>query len=93
MVCEKVPHLTGKYLFSVDPKNISEKSKSYVGKLRSNISGSNFNLYDHGQDPSSFRTSTNPRENLMAVNYVFFKEVIQYRILEFLKRMDLENLV
>ena len=70
MTAQRVPKLTGKYLFSVDPNNVTTESSGYVGKLRSNVFGSFYNLYDNGDDPSMFFTQKRPRINILSINYV-----------------------
>ncbi|XP_076856547.1 tubby protein homolog [Brachyhypopomus gauderio] len=42
---------TSNYLISVDPTNLSRDTSSYIGKLRSNVLGTKFTVYDNGVNP------------------------------------------
>ncbi|KAL4701776.1 hypothetical protein H8959_015780 [Pygathrix nigripes] len=42
---------TANYLISIDPVDLSREGESYVGKLRSNLMGTKFTVYDHGICP------------------------------------------
>ena len=44
---------TANYLISIDKDDLSRKSDNYVGKLRSNMLGTEFNVYDNGVNPNS----------------------------------------
>jgi tubby and related proteins len=48
---------TSNYLISADPQDMSRKSSSYLGKLRSNFLGTEFTIYDNGMNPNSGDTS------------------------------------
>ena len=61
---------TGNYLITVDHDNLSTKSSGYLGKLRSNFWGSIYNLYDNGENPSTYPKTNKPRENLASIEYV-----------------------
>ena len=39
------------YILSLDKNDFSRKSKNCVGKLRSNFVGTEFFLYDNGENP------------------------------------------
>lgn len=39
---------TSNYLISTDPTDLSRGGESYVGKLRSNLLGTQFTVYDNG---------------------------------------------
>ena len=67
---KKVPKLTGKYVFSMDPNEYSQSSKYYLGKLRSNFVGSFYNLYDYIHPPNA--PKNDPGRNVLSVNYVSF---------------------
>uniref|UniRef100_A0A8C5N4M4 TUB like protein 3 n=1 Tax=Leptobrachium leishanense TaxID=445787 RepID=A0A8C5N4M4_9ANUR len=63
---------TSNYLMSVDPTDLSREGDSFVGKLRSNLMGTKFTVYDGGNDPSKVRGLTDPtglRKELAAVCY------------------------
>jgi hypothetical protein len=39
---------TSNYLISTDPTDLSQKEDCYIDKLRSNLMGTKFTVYDHG---------------------------------------------
>ncbi|KAK2492346.1 hypothetical protein MC885_009558 [Smutsia gigantea] len=43
---------TSNYLISTDPTDLSREGESYIGKLRSNLMGTKFTVYDHGVSPA-----------------------------------------
>lgn len=62
---------TSNYLISTDPTDLSRGSESFVGKLRSNLLGTQFTIYNNGRSPfKSFNENDIPREELAAVVYV-----------------------
>ena len=61
---------TGNYLITVDHDNLKTKSPGYIGKLRSNFWGSTYNLYDSGENPSTYPGTAKPRENMAGIEYV-----------------------
>lgn len=63
---------TSNYLISTDPTDLSRGGESYIGKLRSNLLGTQFTVYDNGyslmkDDKRDERF--NPRQELAAVIY------------------------
>ncbi|XP_067606135.1 tubby protein homolog isoform X3 [Pseudorca crassidens] len=63
---------TSNYLISVDPTDLSRGGDSYIGKLRSNLMGTKFTVYDNGVNPqkaSSPLESGTLRQELAAVCY------------------------
>ncbi|XP_063785233.1 tubby-related protein 3-like [Pseudophryne corroboree] len=63
---------TSNYLISVDPTDMSREGGSFVGKLRSNLMGTKFTVYDSGENPSKalgLTESTAARQELAAVCY------------------------
>ncbi|GAB1300793.1 Tubby-related protein 1 [Apodemus speciosus] len=42
---------TANYLISSDPTNLSRGGENFIGKLRSNLLGNRFTVFDHGQNP------------------------------------------
>lgn len=62
---------TSNYLISTDPTDLSRGAESYVGKLRSNLIGTQFTVYDNGKSPRRFSIGdgTTPRQELAAVLY------------------------
>ncbi|XP_030622265.1 tubby protein homolog [Chanos chanos] len=63
---------TSNYLISIDPTDLSRGGESFIGKLRSNLMGTKFTVYDSGVNPvkttSSLETS-NLRQELAAICY------------------------
>ncbi|XP_060531735.1 protein king tubby [Cylas formicarius] len=61
---------TSNYLISTDPTDLSRKGPSFVGKLRSNLLGTQFSAWDAGVGP---RVGTDlerrPRQELAAIIY------------------------
>lgn len=79
---------TSNYLISTDPTDLSRGGDSYVGKLRSNLIGTQFTVYDNGTSP--YKSSVEgilERQELAAVVYVCY--TIIYNIL--LSKNQLEN--
>jgi tubby-related protein 1 len=63
---------TANYLISVDKRDASRDSASYVGKVRANFVGTEFTVYDDGQSPESrghASSATQLRQELGIVNY------------------------
>ncbi|KAK3096963.1 hypothetical protein FSP39_005145 [Pinctada imbricata] len=58
---------TSNYLISTDPTDLSRGGEAYVGKLRSNLLGTQFTLYDNGDNPKS--NYENARKELVGVVY------------------------
>ena len=54
---------TSNYVISTDPTDLSRASEAFVAKLRSNVLGTQFTLYDDGRKLSS-------RQELAAIVYV-----------------------
>ncbi|KAK7604399.1 hypothetical protein V9T40_005585 [Parthenolecanium corni] len=61
---------TSNYLISTDPTDLSRGGESFVGKLRSNLLGTQFTVYNNGRSPfKSFNEQDIPREELAAIIY------------------------
>ncbi|KAM8895242.1 tubby protein homolog isoform 3-T3 [Spinachia spinachia] len=63
---------TSNYLISIDPTDLSRGGESFIGKLRSNIMGTKFTVYDSGLNPMKSTTSleaSNLRQELAAICY------------------------
>ncbi|KRT79974.1 hypothetical protein AMK59_8140, partial [Oryctes borbonicus] len=61
---------TSNYLISTDPTDLSRGAESFVGKLRSNLLGTQFTVYDNGRSPrKGLAEDTLPRQELAAVIY------------------------
>ncbi|NWY57937.1 TULP3 protein, partial [Chionis minor] len=63
---------TSNYLISVDPTDLSREGESFIGKLRSNLMGTKFTVYDHGVSPvkaGSLLEKADMRQELAAICY------------------------
>uniref|UniRef100_A0A3B3U555 Tubby-like protein n=1 Tax=Poecilia latipinna TaxID=48699 RepID=A0A3B3U555_9TELE len=63
---------TSNYLISIDPTDLSRGGESFIGKLRSNLMGTKFTVYDNGLNPMKSTTSleaSNLRQELAAICY------------------------
>ncbi|XP_027033938.1 tubby protein isoform X1 [Tachysurus fulvidraco] len=63
---------TSNYLISIDPTDLSRGGESFIGKLRSNLMGTKFTVYDSGTNPvksTSSLEATNLRQELAAICY------------------------
>ncbi|KAL7857775.1 hypothetical protein AOLI_G00178770 [Acnodon oligacanthus] len=64
---------TSNYLISVDATDLSREGESFVGKLRSNLMGTKFTVYDNGTNPSkspgTLLEESNTRQELAAICY------------------------
>jgi len=62
---------TSNYLITTDPTDLSRGGDAYVGKLRSNLIGTQFTVYDNGTSPyKSSVDGVQERQELAAVVYV-----------------------
>ena len=50
---------TSNYLISCDPTDLSRSGESFVGKVRSNMLGTAFTIYDSGDNPKKAKTNGN----------------------------------
>ncbi|KAF6122425.1 TUB like protein 3 [Phyllostomus discolor] len=63
---------TSNYLISTDPTDLSREGESYIGKLRSNLMGTKFTVYDHGVSPAKAQglvEKSYTRQELAAICY------------------------
>ncbi|XP_018431980.1 PREDICTED: tubby-related protein 3 [Nanorana parkeri] len=65
---------TSNYLISTDPTDLSREGGNFIGKLRSNIMGTKFTIYDGGESPDKAKAhglldSSTLRQELAAVCY------------------------
>ncbi|XP_062917963.1 tubby protein homolog isoform X2 [Mobula hypostoma] len=63
---------TSNYLISIDPTDLSRGGESFIGKLRSNLMGTKFTVYDNGVNPEKGTSSLdacNLRQELAAICY------------------------
>lgn len=68
---------TSNYLISTDPTDLSRGGEAYVGKLRSNLIGTQFTVYDNGTSPyKSSVEGVQERQELAAVIYVRSKLIL-----------------
>ena len=58
------------YLITTDPSNLTKKSTGYLGKIRSENFGIEYNLFDHGENPETTKIPEKVRNQLGAVYYV-----------------------
>ncbi|KAJ8384158.1 hypothetical protein AAFF_G00208600 [Aldrovandia affinis] len=63
---------TSNYLISIDPTNLSRDTESYIGKLRSNVLGTKFTVFDGGENPEKkpfIKETDSLRQELAAICY------------------------
>ncbi|XP_059496632.1 tubby protein-like isoform X2 [Stegostoma tigrinum] len=63
---------TSNYLISTDPTNLSRTGESFIGKLRSNVFGTKFTVFDNGVNPEKIPMVPENmmlREEIVAVCY------------------------
>jgi tubby-related protein 1 len=64
---------TSNYLISTDATDLSRGGDSYIGKVRSNLLGTQFSIFDNGDTPKRIGSSSDrsgQREELASVIYV-----------------------
>lgn len=64
---------TSNYLISVDATDLSREGESFIGKLRSNLMGTKFTVYDNGTNPckipGALMEDNSTRQELAAICY------------------------
>ncbi|XP_067387538.1 tubby-related protein 1 [Emydura macquarii macquarii] len=61
---------TSNYLISIDPTDLSRGGENFIGKLRSNLMGTKFTVFDNGVNPDRSNADwSNVRQELSAVVY------------------------
>ena len=63
---------TSNYLISTDPTDLSRGGEAFIGKLRSNLLGTQFTVFDNGYSlmkDDKHESRSNPRQELAAVVY------------------------
>ncbi|KAM6985799.1 tubby-related protein 3 isoform 2-T2 [Aplochiton taeniatus] len=64
---------TSNYLISVDATDLTREGESFMGKLRSNLMGTKFTVYDSGtnpcKNPGTLLEESNTRQELAAICY------------------------
>ncbi|XP_057681173.1 tubby-related protein 3 isoform X2 [Corythoichthys intestinalis] len=69
---KRVRSKTSNYLISTDPTNLSRDTSCYIGKLRSNVLGTKFTVYDGGENPEKkpfIKECESVRQELAAIFY------------------------
>lgn len=66
---------TSNYLISTDPTDLSRGGDSFIGKLRSNLLGTAFTVFDSGENPRAMKGSQ--RQEIAAVIYVSFVSFVK----------------
>lgn len=64
------------YILSLDPDASSKDTPGYLGKIRSDKSGKEYNLFDQGENPSAGFPPDRIRNQLGAVIYVINKIIL-----------------
>uniref|UniRef100_A0A3B4CV99 Tubby C-terminal domain-containing protein n=1 Tax=Pygocentrus nattereri TaxID=42514 RepID=A0A3B4CV99_PYGNA len=61
---------TSNYLISIDATDLSRGGDNFIGKLRSNLMGTKFTVFDNGLNPDrALRDLSNARQELAAIIY------------------------
>ncbi|KAF4078980.1 hypothetical protein AMELA_G00187970 [Ameiurus melas] len=61
---------TSNYLISIDPTDLSRGGENYIGKLRSNLMGTKFTVFDNALHPDrALPDMSNARQELAAIIY------------------------
>ncbi|XP_019348055.2 tubby-related protein 1 [Alligator mississippiensis] len=61
---------TSNYLISIDPTDLSRGGENFIGKLRSNLMGTKFTVFDNGANPDRANADwSNVRQEMAAVIY------------------------
>lgn len=71
---------TSNYLISTDPTDLSRGGEAFVGKLRSNLLGTQFTVYNNGASPKH-SDDNSTRQELAAIVYVRLSDVSHELIL------------
>jgi len=58
------------YLITMDSANLTKESPGYLAKLRSENSGTEYNLFDIGENPKTTKEPSRVRNQLAAVYFV-----------------------
>ncbi|ESO93319.1 hypothetical protein LOTGIDRAFT_206517 [Lottia gigantea] len=58
---------TSNYLLSTDPTDLTRNGEAFIGKLRSNLLGTHFTLFDNGTNPKKRPVAS--RQELVAIAY------------------------
>ncbi|XP_071993312.1 tubby-related protein 1 isoform X2 [Engystomops pustulosus] len=61
---------TSNYLISIDPTDLSRGGENFIGKLRSNLMGTKFTVFNNGTSPEKANSDwSNVRQELAAIVY------------------------
>lgn len=60
------------YVLTMDKESMSKKTPGYMGKLRSNLVGSEFNVFDKGENPSFEGSPIYVRNQHCGIIYVYY---------------------
>jgi len=70
MAARKRPNnTTPNYIVTMDNDNFEKDPKLFIGKLRSNFMGTEFQIYDNGMNPSDTKNIDDVRSHLGCVKY------------------------
>lgn len=58
------------YVVTLEKETMIKKAPGYLGKLRSNLGGAEFNIFDKGDNPSSQKSKSLIRNQHGAITYV-----------------------
>lgn len=62
------------YIITMDPSNMNKNTTGYLGKVRSNNAGTEYNLFSGGENPSTTQILEFVRAQLAAVQYVSLRK-------------------
>lgn len=60
---------TSNYMISIDESKMKKNTKGYLGKLRSNFLGTEFYIYDSGENPKKAKSLEETRSQMGVVEY------------------------
>lgn len=60
---------TSNYLMSMSKTELSKKSNYFLGKVRSNFLGTEFHIYDTGENPKKCKNTKEARKELAGIIY------------------------
>ena len=70
MSCKKRSgNATSNFIIGVDKNRLNKKDFGFLGKIRSNFKGSEWQIFDTGDNPKKTKTSKNARKELAVVLY------------------------
>jgi hypothetical protein len=64
------------YIITMDSSNMSKKAVGYMGKLRGYNSGTEYNLYDGGDNPKTVQMHEYVRNQLAGIKYVNIEVIL-----------------